>query len=125
MTITRRELYQALAGCLEVVRQTLVVPTRTSVAPVLALMRAVGVTDRDSLSVFLGDWMLVARAARECPHGLFSRDLRAEDWPEGFDRSRSVATLAVQMRWDDRLVAAKEWVGGPASKPRWEFDPDG
>lgn len=108
---------QALViGALEAITGRPVVPLRCagSAREVLGLWRALGRPPPDEL---LADLQLVARAARECPAPLFARDLRAEGWAEGSDRSRSVPTLCVRRRWDERVSAAKEWAaaGYPVS----------
>jgi len=64
---------------------------------------------RPDPEAFFDDLVLVAKAFRECPDPLFARDVRAEGWASGTDRHRSVATLCVQSRLDDRIDAATRW----------------
>ena len=64
---------------------------------------------RRPFAEFAGDLLLVAQAAHDCPWKLFARDIRAEGWPEGTDRQRSVPTVCRQGRWDERLEAAQRW----------------
>lgn len=78
----------------------------TDAKSLLSLWRAVG---RPPPEEFARDVELVAMAARDCPDPLFARDVRAEGWPDGVDRHRSVATLAVHRRWNERLEAARRW----------------
>jgi hypothetical protein len=49
-----------------------------------------------------------------------ARDLRAEGWDEGVDRSRSLEALCDTSRWAERLVAAQAWDadGRPTSARR-------
>ena len=81
---------------------------KTLAAPVLSLLRAL---DWPDLATFEADALLLASAAQRCPEPLFARSLRAEGWPEGTDRSRSVRTLMVQDAWDERVEAARKWAG--------------
>lgn len=60
------------------------------------------------LKEFVAEVGLVAAAARSCPDGLFAHDIRSEG-REGKDRSRSVATLCVLRRWNERLDTARAW----------------
>ena len=72
---------------------------------------------RSKTGATLEQVLLVAEAFRTCPHPLFARDVRAEGWEGGTNRSESIKTLLVQSSWDDRLTAAEEWSergkGGP------------
>jgi hypothetical protein len=84
-----------------------------SARSVIALWRAVG---KPSPAEFRAQAALVARAARESPEPIFAHDIRAEGWPDGTNRSNSVATLLVQLRWDERLAAAERWAAGSAAR---------
>ena len=61
--------------------------------------------------------VLLAEAARQCPAPIFARDLRAEDWPTGKDRSRIVAAVcrltpsssSSGATWLERLEVAEAW----------------
>jgi len=64
---------------------------------------------------------LVARAFHKCPHPYFARDVRAEGWEGGTDRRKSLATLLVQSRWEDRLEAATEWQTTPAKSKGFDL----
>lgn len=88
---------------------------RTTVAPLLALLRAL---DWPSLPGWLEQFELIAAAARWCPEPVFAHDLRGEGWAngDGVDRSASIPTLCVQKRWDERLIAAQAW--DRAGRPR-------
>jgi len=64
---------------------------------------------------------LVARAFHKCPHPYFAHDVRAEDWEGGTDRRKSLTTLLVQSRWEDRLEAATEWQTTPAKSKGFDL----
>ena len=69
---------------------------------------------------FEAELLLVADAAKRCPLPLFARDIRAEGWNGGVDRSTHVSTVTVQSKFGDRLRAAQKWLKAPAestSKP--------
>ena len=87
---------------------------RTTARSVVALLRALEWPD---LAEWLTDARLVAEAAHRCPHPLFARDVRAEGWVGGVDRSRSVQTLTASTRWADRVAVALQWAeaGKPAT----------
>lgn len=103
---------------IETVVQRTVNPDRcaTDAPKVLALWRRLG---RPPPAEFEADVAMVAHAARECPDRLFARDIRAEGWAEGRDRSRAVPTLLSQERWTERLDAARAWeaAGHPRAGP--------
>jgi len=73
---------------------------------VLQLWKAL---DRPPIEELVEDVQLVAAAARASPDPKFARDLRAEGWPEGRDRSSEVVTICDPLRWGDRLEAATRW----------------
>lgn len=79
-------------------------------------VKTAGKTAQEAITKFLAktgatvdEVVLVAKAFHECSHPYFARDVRAEGWEGGTDRRKSLTTLLVQSRWDDRLEAAKEW----------------
>lgn len=78
----------------------------TDARQVVRFWRSLGQPDPAELA---RDVALVARWARESPDRLAARDIRGEGWDGAVDRSRSVATLTVQLRWADRLAAAQTW----------------
>ena len=78
----------------------------TDAKEVLGLWKALG---RPLPRELAEDLALVAAWAQQSPDRAAARDLRAEGWPEGQDRSRSVATLCRRDRWGDRLAAAQAW----------------
>ena len=106
--IQTRDVVAAVMECLTAVKQKTLNPSRqgTDAKQVIALWKAQGWPPPDE---FTAEFALVATAARECPHKLFARDMRAEGWADGTDRSRHVRTLCVQASWTDRLEAAQEW----------------
>ena len=106
----RAALFAAIVYGIEQVTQGIVSPTRTKTngRPLLSLWRAL---ECPPLDEWRAEVELVARACRECPHKLFASDVRWEGDPDGFDRSRSVATVCVQRRWEERLQAARAWDG--------------
>lgn len=81
---------------------------------VLALWKARG---SPLLSAFREELLLVVQAAKDCPDPRFARDVRAEGWAEGRDRSRDLATLCRIDRFDARLDTAQRWrdAGFPTS----------
>lgn len=115
--VTRRQLYEAVVEVLRAIREEgprpgeHIVPVDveacgTDAVQVLKLWRK---RRSKPLAEFVAGMRLVAEAARECPDGLFARDIRAEGWPDGTDRSRRVSTLCVQEKLVDRWVVAKAW----------------
>lgn len=81
----------------------------TNARSVLALWKALGHPDPKALA---DDLVLVIGWAQRSPDKLAENDVRGvrpngERW--GPDRSRSMATLCVQERWDARLDAARQW----------------
>lgn len=78
----------------------------TLTKPVVTLWRALG---RPDYNEFERDVRLVAEWAKVSKHRLAARDIRAEGWDDGIDRSKSVTTICVQRRFLDRLEAAQEW----------------
>jgi hypothetical protein len=79
---------------------------------VLALWTSLGKPAPGDLA---SEMELIAEAAKDCPYPLFANDVRWEGRSDGVDRSRSVATLCVQRRFDERLAEAKRWT--EAGKP--------
>jgi hypothetical protein len=112
-------LEAAVVRCLREIRQDPVAPARcgTAAKQVLALWRGLG---RQDIDWFADRVVLVARAAQMSRHKLFARDVRAEGWPDGIDRTNDVATICVQRRWDERLAVAERWArdSGRLSEPR-------
>lgn len=78
----------------------------TLTKPVVTLWRALGMPDYDE---FERDVRLVAEWAKVSKHRLAARDIRAEGWDDGIDRSKSVTTICVQRRFLDRLEVAQAW----------------
>jgi hypothetical protein len=108
--VRRREVLEAVVHAIELATQRPCPnPLRcgTNSKPILSLLRKL---EWPPLDEWLRDWDTVCEAARECPDPLFARDLRAIGWDGGVDRSHDVATLAVQQRWDVRVLAANDWV---------------
>jgi hypothetical protein len=106
--VERRILGRAIVLVIEAVtgRKPELARCKTEAQPILSLWRALG---HPPLGEFLQDAKKIARAARECGDPLFARDVRAEGWEGGVDRSRSVSTLMVQKKWAERLDIAKAW----------------
>ncbi len=77
--------------------------------------KAVG---RPPLDAFQAEVVLVAKAFRESPEPIFARDVRAEGWKGGTNRSRSLKTLCVLESWSDRLDTAQRWEAGGAMAAR-------
>jgi hypothetical protein len=70
------------------------------------------------------DIELVARWAHESDDPMAARNLRAEGWEEGRDRSRDVSTLLTQKAWGDRLEAATQWADQQRPRPVVEQPPE-
>lgn len=89
------------------------------VAPGKALTSLLAFLEWPPLATWLPDALLVADAMHHCPDKVFARNIRAEGWADGVNRSRSVGTLAVHERWGDRLEAAQRWkrVAGSQDPP--------
>jgi hypothetical protein len=109
----------------EAIRQKPVKPERcgTDAKALVGLWRALG---RPPPADFATDIAAVAQWAREAPDKQAARDIRAEGWADGVDRSRSVATLSRRDRWADRLDAARAWRArqdAPAAGPAPADDP--
>lgn len=102
------QLLVAILDCAEAITGRRPAPDRagTVALQILSLWRHLG---RPPLEELVASVRLVARAAHECPDALFARDLRAEGWADGTNRSRSVASVLRLQRWDDRLEAATNW----------------
>lgn len=96
----------------------------TASKAVLALWKALGHPD---LTAFRVDLMLVVEAAKDCPDRVFARDIRAEGWPDGVDRSRDIDTICRHGKWDLRLEAARRWERAgrrtAAAREVWEPEP--
>jgi hypothetical protein len=106
--VTPRHLEAVVVRCLREIRQAPVNPEKcaTAAAQVIGLWSAVGHPDVDE---FADELVLVARAAQMSREPLFARDIRAENWPEGVDRTHNVDTICRRDKWDSRLQAAKRW----------------
>ena len=69
------------------------------------------------LSALVDPVVLIADACRRAPGPMFARDIRAEGWPDGTDRSRNVAAIcrlapkgdSTGATWSERLDAASAW----------------
>ena len=57
------------------------------------------------------DLVALVRAANLSDHPLFARDIRAEGWSNGIDRSGSLATIFRHDKLAMRIQAAQEWSG--------------
>lgn len=79
----------------------------TDAKEILGLWRTVGYPAPSTMARDLGD---VVEWAQRSPDRLAARDIRAEGWAEGVDRSRAIGTLCVRRSWGDRLAAAKDWI---------------
>lgn len=114
----RLDVAAMVVRCIEPVRGKLPNPARcgTDAKPILALWRCLG---RPPPEEFAADFRTVAEWAALSPHPAAARDIRAEGWAEGQDRSRDVTTLARQDRWQSRLDAARAWEanGRTSTKP--------
>ena len=75
---------------------------------------------RKKTSATVPQMLLIVAAMKHCPQQIFARDVRAETWPDGTDRSTFWGTLIVQRRWSDRLSVAEKWdrEGRPGAKAR-------
>ena len=111
------DLFASVLGMIEQITQRQVNPQAcaTSAKPILSLWRA---CEYPPIKQFAEDVTLVARWARHSQDPLAARDIRAEGWDGGADRSRNVSTICVQSKWGDRLAAAKDW-----KQPRTENQP--
>ena len=116
----RHEVLAAVVHAIEQITQRTCNPHRcqTDAKHVLALQKATN-TPWPELSRQVEQ---VAEWARDSNDPLAARDIRAEGWDNGTDRSRSVSTLCVQSRWADRLRAAEEWHTPPVPVPRPVYD---
>jgi hypothetical protein len=94
--------------CVQEARGKLPAPERcgTDAGPILALWRRLGYPPPADLH---RDFARVAAWAQLATDTAAARDIRAEGWAEGRDRSRDVTTLARQDRWASRLDAATAW----------------
>lgn len=108
---TANEVRIAVLMAIEAITGTQPDPRRagTAARPILALWRTL---EHPDLRLFVKDVELVAAACRDSGAPIFARDVRAEGWADGVDRSRHVATVCVQTRWADRLAAAQGWHAG-------------
>jgi hypothetical protein len=95
------------------VSESTVNPNRcgTAAKSVIGLWKALGSPPIDE---FAADFVMVAEAAHRCPVGLFAKDIRAEGWAGGTDRQYDVSTIAVQARWDVRVLVARQWKASTA-----------
>lgn len=105
---TRGAMVAMVLACIGEITQRPVNPDRCKGAAleVLKLWRSLG---RPDPAEFLGQVSLVALAARESRARLFARDIRGIGWEDAVDRSRSVSTLTVARKFEERLQAAQEW----------------
>lgn len=92
----------------------------TDAGSILALWRRVG---RPEPRGFAEDFGMVCEWAQLSGDPLAARDIRAEGWADGRDRSREIVTLARQDRWSSRLDAARAWDERGRVSPRVEPAP--
>lgn len=106
--VAPRDLEAVVVRCLREMRQAATDPRRCTTAAdaVVSLWRALG---NPEIHAFGDELVLVARAAQMATDKIFARDIRAEGWPGGTDRTFHVGTLCRHERWDDRLRAAQAW----------------
>jgi len=106
--VAPRRLEAAVVRALREIRQMPVKADSCATAAheVIGLWRALGTPDPDR---FAGELVLVARAAQMSASRIFARDVRAEGWKDGTDRTYSIKTLCARGRWDDRLREATRW----------------
>jgi hypothetical protein len=111
----------AVVQALREIRQQEVVADRcgTAAKNVLDLWRALGYPP---LADFAADVSLVARAAQMSRDKTFARDIRAEGWAEGRDRTYSPLTICVRSRWDERHRAAERWAADTGRLRRFGAD---
>ena len=109
--LTRQQYADTVVEAIRLIRRKQPNPDRcgTDAKAVRSLWRSLG---WQPPAEFLADVGLVADAAHDCPDPLFARDIRAEGWTGGTDRSSSVATVCVQDRWTARLDRARQWRAG-------------
>jgi hypothetical protein len=113
--IPKADLVAGVVQVLATVRGKQPNPARcaTDAKSIVSLWRATG---KQPWPEFIADLDLVAQACQQSPDRLFSRDVRADGWQGGVDRSRDVATICRHDRWSARLDAARRWRdGGSAS----------
>jgi len=110
---SKADIVEAIVRCIGAVTEATVKPHRcaTSAKPVLTLWKALGYPP---IAEFADDFVTVAEAAHRCPVGLFAKDIRAEGWADGTDRQHDVSTIAVQARWDVRILVARQWKASAA-----------
>lgn len=106
--VTASALSDAVCSILHDVTGSEINPARagTGAKEVLKVWRALEYPDLDSLVM---DFRALSEAARSCPDPLFARDIRAEGWADGRDRSRDISTLCVLRKWEDRQRVARLW----------------
>jgi hypothetical protein len=73
---------------------------------------------RKKTGATIDELVLVAEAFQRCPHDMFARWIRAEQWESGTDRSGMLSALLKQANWDDRLEAAQAWTTTPEAEDR-------
>ena len=113
---TRAEALALVLQAIEAITTRTPKPTRaaSSARPILALWRGEG---RPPLPELVEDLLLVARWAKESPDPQAARDIRAEGWEGGTNRSRAPAAICRRSpppsssgaTWDERLQLAAEW----------------
>jgi hypothetical protein len=104
------ETFQAaVLRCLAAITLRDVDPKRcaTAAKSVVGLWKVLEMPD---IEEFADDLCLVAKAAHECPHQLFARDIRGEGWADGSNRAKSVDTICRRGKFYDRLNAARDWL---------------
>jgi hypothetical protein len=105
----RIEVAKMVVRCVQAARGKMPNPERcgTDAGSLLALWRRLG---RPPPADLAADFAAVAEWAQLSSDSAAARDIRAEGWAEGRDRSHDVTTLARQDRWASRLDAARAWV---------------
>jgi hypothetical protein len=112
--VTPLALADAVSLCVAAIRGTAGIAAASNAEPVVSLWGRLG---QPPLADFIRDVDVVALAARECPEPMFARDIRAEGWADGTDRSRVVASVcrfgppprSQGATWDERVEAARRW----------------
>jgi hypothetical protein len=118
-SVTSRQLYDVVCAALEPIRSTSSKPKSDAANAVMALWSAMSADEGEWLPVDEARrrMVLLARAAKQCPHPVFARELRAEDWDRGTDRSSMPASVfrinpppeSGGASWSVRLDIAEQW----------------
>ena len=120
----RRDVAAMVVRCIEAARGKMPDPDRcgTDAGPLLSLWRKLG---KPAPEAFATEFRGVAEWAAMSRDSGAARDIRAEGWDGGKDRSRDIATLCRQDRWGDRSTAAQAWedAGRAEAKPAAQAAP--